>query len=133
MAAGSKFHTPLLFTLCLGVQAFQEEFDSRQSTLNTLQQTANPEDPAVLQQLNHLNELWSRVDELSQQRELRLTDNLSTVSGDHMAPGTIICVPLSPFSSLLSLPLSPSLHPSLLSLPFPLSLPHEPPICFRLW
>ena len=62
------------------LQAFQEEFESRKSTLNTLQQTANPEDPAVLQQLNTLNDLWTKVDNMSHTRENQLKDNLNTVS-----------------------------------------------------
>lgn len=66
------------------LQAFQDEFDSRRSTLNTLQQTANPEDPTVLQQLNLLNDLWGKVEELSQKRELQLKDNLKTVSAQHL-------------------------------------------------
>ena len=69
----------LTYDICW-LQAFQDEFDSRRSTLNTLQQTANPEDPAVLQQLSLLNDLWTKVEGLSHDREHQLNDNLKSVS-----------------------------------------------------
>jgi len=61
-------------------QAFQEEFESRRGTLNTLQQAANPEDPAVLQRLNTINDLWANVEDLSHNKEMQLADNLAMVS-----------------------------------------------------
>ena len=48
-------------------------------TLNTLQQTANPEDPAVLQQLNTLNDLWAKVEDMSNTKENQLRDNHKSV------------------------------------------------------
>lgn len=75
----TQFHfSSLMLTCCQ--QAFQEEFEGRRSTLNTLQQTANPEDPTVLEQLNILTNLWTRVEKLTNTRELQLKDNLKSVS-----------------------------------------------------
>ncbi|XP_067934591.1 microtubule-actin cross-linking factor 1, isoforms 6/7-like isoform X2 [Watersipora subatra] len=70
-------------------RAFQEELDSRRLTLNTLQQTANPEDPAVLQQLNQLNSLWSKVEGLSKAREQQLKDNLESATEFQVAVNSL--------------------------------------------